>query len=115
MGDASGEGADALHSLSAEKLRLNFAFLTDVGIDDEDRFRLSALIGHQRPLTLDDHWFVALSDLAGFAFPFSFLHDLLPGAIKIGPIPKQEFIGLFAAGFFGGPAVKAFGALVPIG
>src|SRR5207248_9113504 len=74
----------------------------------------ASIVLHKGPLAIDDDRLVPLGELAALAFPLAFFHDFLPGAIEIGPVAKEQFIGLFAAGVLGRPAVEPLGALVPI-
>src|SRR5947209_952854 len=115
--DAAGERADTLHALRAEKLRLHFFALGDVGIDDENGLRLFAVVAHERPATLNRDLRSRLRPLAHLAAPLALLAD--------GPLPLLElrFVQLAQQTqlarrpprrLLRRPAVDALRALVPV-
>ena len=71
MGDAAGEGADALQPLRAQELLLELAVLGDVGIDREDIAWLADGIQQQGPASFHDDLAAIAGDLSQLAEPLA--------------------------------------------
>src|SRR5688572_16966742 len=114
MRDAACERADAVQTLGAEELCLDFLLLADVGVDDKQAARLSSVIGNQRPSTLHrQHLFTTVSD-TGVVMPFTLLQRDGFCALKVRPIAENERLCILPVNIEVLPAVKSLGSFVPV-
>src|SRR6187455_424419 len=114
MRDAARERADAVQTLGAEKLRLDFFLFADIGVDDKQAARLSSVIANQRPPTLHrQHLFTTVSN-AGVVMPFTFLQrdGLCP--LKVRAITEDERLCILPVNIEVLPAVKSLRSFIPI-
>ncbi len=70
--DAAGKRADALHSLGAQELGLEFAMLGDVGVDVQNGNGPALAVAKQVATGHDDHLAAVLVQLAQLARPLAF-------------------------------------------
>ena len=82
VGDAAGEGADALHPLGAEKLLLELLALGDVGLDQENRLWPALGVPQQGPAALQDKPRAVFRDLPDFPAPDAIPQHQLAVAVK---------------------------------
>jgi len=90
VGDAAGQGPDALHALRAEELGLQLPHLGHVGVDDEHRPRRAPLVPHQRPAALHDQVAAVPRPLLQDPGPDAVLQDCAPRLEEITPGPDVE-------------------------
>ena len=116
VSDAAGQGADTLEALGAEELGLQFLFLGDVRVDDENRLRLPAIVAHQGPTRGDGQLAAVALIMVKFTMPFAVLQRRGRRRQKGSFVAVQlQFRHAATDRLDGSPTVEPLGTLVPVG
>jgi hypothetical protein len=114
VGDAAGEGADALQPLGTQGLFVKPLLLRDVGVEDQHRPGPAGLVADQCPAAGDQDVPAVARHLAQFAAPLVLLQHRPQGLVQLGRRPAAEQLGSRPPERLGGrPAVEALGPAVP--
>ena len=114
MRAAARQRADTLHSLSPEKLRFDFSFISHIGVDEKNRFRLASLISDKCPSAFDDDLLSISSELVQFTFPFPRTkHDPLSIFELDNTCSVDAVLKITSENLFSRPSIDSLGTAVP--